>query len=40
VPNEGKCPKIGRIRAMYREKEAPPQSSKDDGGAILIFIFL
>jgi len=25
---------------MYREKEAPPQSSKDDGSAILIFIFL
>ena len=24
VPNEEKSPKIGRIRAMYREKEAPP----------------
>ena len=24
VPSWGKSPKIGRIRAMYREKEAPP----------------
>ena len=36
VPSWGKSPKIGRIRAMYREKERLHNLRKDHGGAIYL----